>query len=494
MITIDGTLTIAEVVAVARDRERVELDPTARDAIERSHREVESIVRSDASVYGVTTGLGDLQDEPVSPAELKALQRNLVRSHATTVGTELPVDVVRASLLVRANALAHGLSGVSPALVERLLAFLNEGIHPVIPIEGSTDDLGAAAHIGLALIGDGTVTVDGEKRDAAEALEQAGLDGYELRPKEGLAIASGTPIMTALAALGVSDAQRLVRTADLAAGWTFALVGHSPSAFDERVFEARPYDGQRTTARNVRALLPEDGSRSYTTQDPLSLRCIPQVHGTVRDALSFVHQTITTELQSATDNPLIYPDGTVLSCGNFNGQPISSAVDLLSSTLAKLGRMSERRTNALVTADDGSAFLADDPGVESGMMIAHYSAAGLAADITGEQRISERSAIVSGGQEDVHSMGTLAARRLTSTIEQLERIVAIELLCAARRSLLDAEPTLSPPLESAAATLETAVGVPRGDEPLTERIRRTADLIRDEELLDAVADTDIRLR
>lgn len=494
MITIDGTLTIAEVVAVARDRERVELDPAARDAIERSHRAVESIVRSEATVYGVTTGLGDLQDETVSPAELEALQRNLVRSHAMTVGTELSVDVVRASLLVRANALAHGLSGVSPALVERLLAFLNERIHPVIPIEGSTDDLGAAAHIGLAVIGEGTVMVDGKKRDAAAALEQAGLEEYTLQPKEGLAIASGTPIMTALAALAVSDAERLIQTTDLVAGWTFALIGNSPSAFDKRVFEARPYDGQRVTARNIRALLSADESQSYTTQDPLSLRCIPQVHGTVRDALSFVRRTIVTELQSATDNPLIYPDGTILSCGNFNGQPISSAVDLLSSTLAKLGRMSERRTNELVTTDGGSAFLADDPGVESGMMIAHYSAAGLAADVTGEQRLSERSAIVSDGQEDVHSMGTLAARRLASTIEQLERIVAIELLCAARRSLLDAESELSPPLKAAATTLETAVGVPRGDEPLTDRIHRTTNLIRNRDLLDAIADTDASLR
>ena len=528
MVRLTGELTIDDVVAVARGREPVRLPPETRDRVAAGRDAVDDIVDGDRRVYGVNTGFGDLQDVSVSRDDLDDLQENLLRSHATAVGDPLPTDVVRAAMLARANALAVGASGVRVELVEKLVELLNEGVHPVVPADGSTDDLGAAAHIGLVLMGEGEVERlppresrsderqhrereapsksrgDGRKNDrrrndgrrsderegdrgvdAAVALAEAGVDPLEPKAKEGLAVVSGTPITTGLLALGVHDTERLVRTADLAGAWTFELIGEAPTAFAERVTEVRPYEGHAESAANVRRLVgaTPDGDHEMT-QDPLSLRCIPQVHGALREQLAFARRVVETELASATDNPLVFPDGETFSCGNFNGQQMAGAADMLTTAVQKVGRMSERRANKLVSDVDGdgvAAFLAANPGLESGMMIAHYTATGLAAELETRTAASGRSVTVSGGQEDVHSLSTLAARHLAEAVESVRRIVAVELLCASRRTEL-AGTELPDALAAVAADLDEAVGLPLADTSLHEEIRETAELVADSRL------------
>ncbi|MFC4551924.1 MULTISPECIES: HAL/PAL/TAL family ammonia-lyase [Halorussus] len=517
MVRLTGELTIDDVVAVARGREPVRLPPETRDRIVASRDAVDDIVDGDRRVYGVNTGFGDLQNVSISRDDLDELQENLLRSHATAVGDPLPTDVVRAAMLARANALAVGASGVRVELVEKLVELLNEGVHPVVPADGSTDDLGAAAHIGLVLMGEGEVerlppreSRSDERRtdrrrnesrrsderdhrrsserrgdrgvDAAVALSEAGVDPLEPKAKEGLAVVSGTPITTGLLALGVHDTERLVRTADLAGAWTFELLGEAPTAFAERVTEVRPYEGHAESAANVRRLVgaTPDGDHEMT-QDPLSLRCIPQVHGALREQLAFARRVVETELASATDNPLVFPDGETFSCGNFNGQQMAGAADMLRTAVQKVGRVSERRANKLVSDVDGdgvAAFLAANPGLESGMMIGHYTATGLAAELETRTSASGRSVTVSGGQEDVHSLGTLAARHLAEAVEAVRRIVAVELLCASRRTEL-AGTELPDALAAVAADLDEAVGLPLADTSLHEEIRETAELVAD---------------
>jgi histidine ammonia-lyase len=478
MIRIDGSLTVADVVAVARDHERVALASDARRRIAESREAVEDIVDGDRRVYGVNTGFGDLQDVPISREELDTLQENLLRSHATAVGDPLPTDAVRAAMLARANALAVGASGVRIELVERLLDLLNEGVHPVVRADGSTDDLGAAAHVGLVLMGEGEADIDGERLSGGEALRAAGIEPLDPATKEGLAAVSGTPVMTGLLALSVADVERLVRAADLAGAWTFELLGEAPTAFAERVADARPYEGHAESARNVRQLVSVTSeSDSRMTQDPLSLRCIPQIHGAVREQLGFARRVVETELRSATDNPLVFPDGEAYSCGNFNGQQVAAAADMLATAIQKLGRISERRANKLVSdAEDLAAFLAADPGLESGMMIAHYTATGLVTDLETRSPASGRSVTVSGGQEDVHSLGTVATRHLADAVESVRQVLAVELLCATRRTQL-AETDLSDSLSAVAAELDGSVELPLADVPLHEKIHETAELI-----------------
>lgn len=494
MIRINGELTVEELVAVARDREAVQLTLRARDRIADSRAAVEDIVDGDRRIYGINTGFGDLQDVSISRDDLRALQENLLRSHATSVGDPLPTDVVRGAMVARANALAVGASGVRVELVEKLLALLDEGVHPIVPADGSTDDLGAAAHIGLVLMGEGEAERNGERLDGDAALAEAGIDPLEPSAKEGLAAVSGTPVMTALLALGVRDAEKLIRTADLAGAWTFELLGEAPTAFAERVAEVRPYEGHADSAANVRQLIAATpGADDRMTQDPLSLRCIPQVHGAVREQLSFARRVVETELRSATDNPLVFPDGSAFSCGNFNGQQIAAAADMLSTAIQKVGRISERRANKLLGDGDGvAAFLAADPGLESGMMIAHYTAAGLVAELETRGPASGRSVTVSGGQEDVHSLGTVAARNLADAIESIRRVLAIELLCAARRTQLgDAD--LPPALDAVAAELDAAVELPLADASLHEEICETAAMAADGRFVDVAEEANADL-
>jgi histidine ammonia-lyase len=349
---------------------------------------VERLVTDGATVYGVTTGFGDLADVRIEPGHAAELQRNLVRSHAAGVGDPLPGEVVRAILLLRANALAVGLSGVRVAIVELLVAMLNGAVHPVVPSRGSlgaSGDLAPLAHVALVLIGEGEATVDGAgPGPGADALARAGLQPVELGAKEGLALLNGTQLMGAIGALAHHDALRLALTADVIGAMSLEAMLGTGAAFSEELIGARPHPGQVASARHLRELLADSeiwashrADREHRVQDAYSLRCMPQVHGAARDALAELERVLSVEINSATDNPLVFPSGEVVSGGNFHGEPLALALDYATMAVAELASISERRTARLVDGHLSGLppFLAERPGVESGLMIAHYTAA-----------------------------------------------------------------------------------------------------------------------
>ena len=438
-------LSIDNVVEVARGRRPVELAPDAAERIAASRVVIERLVAEGATVYGVTTGFGDLADVRIDPSQTTELQRNLVRSHAAGVGPPLPDEVVRAMLLLRANALAVGLSGVRPAIVELLVAMLNARVHPVIPSRGSlgaSGDLAPLAHLALVVIGEGEATVDGGVRSGAEALHLAGLEPLELGAKEGLALLNGTQLMAGIGAIGHHDALRLALTADVVGAMSLEAMLGTGAAFAEALVAARPHPGQVASAAHLRALLADseiwDSHRADTVhrvQDAYSLRCMPQVHGAARDAVAELDRVLRVELNSATDNPLVFPTGEVISGGNFHGEPLALALDYATIAVAELASISERRTARLVDAHLSGlpAFLAERPGVESGLTIAHYTAAALVNEL---QTLAHPSSVdtipTSANQEDHVSMGATSALHLREAIDRAEQVLAIEALCAAQ--------------------------------------------------------------
>jgi len=491
MLTLDGTLAVEDVHAVARDGERVELGPDARDRMAESERVVADVTDSnEESVYGVNTGFGNLKDIGIDREDLKRQQSNLLRSHHAATGDPLPADVVRAILLVRANALAVGVSGVRPALVDRLCTLLNENVLPVVPESGSADNACELANVGLVLMGEGDATVhdergDGERVDGDAALDAAGLDPYTFGPKEGLALVSGTSVLTAGAALAVADLRRLAATADLAGAWTFHLVGDEPGAFDDRIFDVRDVDGHRRSAANVRELTGATApDRAEMTQDPLSIRTIPQVNGSLREHLATATDAVETELASATDNPLVFPDGTARSVGHFNGQTVAGVVDLLALTTRKVGVASERRSDLLLE-EAANPHLATDPGLETGLARAQYAAASLVTEAQSLDTASDRSFLASTGQEDVHAAGNVASANLRETVELIARVVAVELLCCARATAQSGT-DLSRPLDVAYAAIEERVGLESGDVQWARKIECIASATRAGALADAV--------
>lgn len=450
-VTLNGAdLTFDELYAVASAREAVVLDAPAARRMAAARGVVERLLSSGSVAYGINTGFGRLATVRISPDQVRQLQINLVRSHACGVGAPLSEEETRAAMLLRANALAKGLSGARPLLVETLCAMLNRGVHPVIPSKGSvgaSGDLAPLAHLALVLIGEGQAVYKGETLNGREALQRAGIPPVELEAKEGLSLLNGTQVMLALLSLALRDADVLIDTADVSASLSLDALRGSPAAFDERIALARPHAGAAITARNVRRL--NDGSQIREShrpadsdprvQDPYSLRCTPQVHGAVRDALAQARAIAQVELNSATDNPLVFvaPDGTaagdILSGGNFHGQPLAMAADQVAIALATLGGISERRiaqmTNPLTS--QLPAFLTPEPGLHSGFMIAQVTAAALASENkTLATPHSVDSIPTSGDQEDYVSMGAGATRRLQPMLESLRQILAIELLCA----------------------------------------------------------------
>ncbi len=449
-------LTIADVEAVARDGASVVLDVHARERMQEARDVIEALVAAGAVVYGVTTGFGDLATTFVDPSRSGDLQRNLLMSHAAGVGQPLPREVVRAMLLLRANTLALGHSGCRPLIVDRLLAFLAHGIHPVIPEQGSlgaSGDLAPLAHLALPIIGLGEVEMAGRTRPAAEALRVAGLEPLALEAKEGLALLNGTQLMGAMGALLLADADRLVRTASVAAAISVEAMLGTDVAFAAAYQLARPHPGQVAVAAELRHLLRGSAlqgshhASAHKVQDPYSLRCVPQVHGAVRDALDHLRRVLDIELNSATDNPLVFPGGgvassdtlatgggRVISGGNFHGEPIALALDFAKLALAELGSISERRTALLVDARLNGGlppFLAATSGIDSGMMIYQYTAAALASEHkTLAHPASADSIPTSANQEDHVSMGATAARHARRVLEGVERILGIELLVA----------------------------------------------------------------
>lgn len=451
-------LTIDDVEAVARHPARASLDVHARDRMADARAVIERLVARGEVVYGVTTGFGDLASTFIPAGDAARLQENLLVSHAAGVGPAFPREVVRAMLLLRANTLALGHSGCRPELVDRLCAFLEHGIHPVVPEQGSvgaSGDLAPLAHLALPIIGRGEVELHGTVMPAAEALRRAGLEPLRLEPKEGLALLNGTQLMSALGALLLADADRLARTASVAAAMSVEALLGTDVAFSAPYQLARPHPGQVAVAAELRHLLRHSGLQrahhgsAHKVQDPYSLRCVPQVHGAVRDALDHLRRVLDIELNAATDNPLVFPEGggaseealatgggLVISGGNFHGEPIALALDFAKLALAELGAIAERRIALLLDARlNGGlpAFLARDPGRNSGLMIVQYTAAALASENKVLAHPSSADSIpTSANQEDHVSMGAGAARHARTVLAHVEQILAIEVLCAAQ--------------------------------------------------------------
>jgi histidine ammonia-lyase len=451
-------LSIDDVEAVARRDAPVRLDDDARGRMQEARDVIEMLVDAGEVVYGVTTGFGDLATTFIERDQVGRLQENLLMSHATGVGSPFPRDVVRAMLLLRANTLALGHSGCRPLVVDRLVDFLARGIHPVVPEQGSlgaSGDLAPLAHLALPLIGRGEVEVDGRVMPATDALAAAGLDPIGLQAKEGLALLNGTQMMGALAALFLADADRLVRTASVAAALSVEALLGTDVAFAAAYQLARPHPGQVAVAAEMRHLLRDSGlqqahhASTHKVQDPYSLRCVPQVHGAVRDALDQLRRVLDIELNSATDNPLVFPTGgvadgeaiatgggRVISGGNFHGEPLALALDYVKLAVAELGSISERRTALLVDPRLNGGlppFLATSPGVESGMMIYQYTAAALVSEHKVLAHPASADSIpTSANQEDHVSMGSISARHARTVLEGVQRVVAIELVVAAQ--------------------------------------------------------------
>jgi histidine ammonia-lyase len=445
-IGINGNdLTLEQLFEVVNDGAEVALAPDARRRMDASRAVIEKIVASQQTVYGVNTGFGKLAEVRISTGEIRQLQVNLVRSHACGVGEPLSETETRAMILLRANALAKGLSGVRPLVVETLCAMLNRGVHPLIPSQGSvgaSGDLAPLAHLALVAIGEGEAVYKGEPLAGAEAMRRAGIAPLVLEAKEGLSLLNGTQGMLALLSLALREAQILLDTADVAAALSLDALRGSPSAFDARIAKARPHPGQAVTARNLERLnrgseireSHRSAEKDPRVQDAYSLRCTPQVHGAARDALAHIRAVLEIELNSATDNPLVFAEsGDVISGGNFHGQPLAMAADQFAVALATVAGISERRvdhmTNPLTSLLP--PFLTAHAGLNSGFMIAQVTAAALASETKALATPHSVDSIpTSGDQEDYVSMGMSAARRLRPMLTNVRNILAIELLAA----------------------------------------------------------------
>jgi histidine ammonia-lyase len=487
MQLIGQPLSLSQIAAVALGGEKVEIAASVHTRIQESRRVIERIIADQTVVYGVSTGFGKLADVQIPASELRQLQLNLVRSHACGTGCPLSIPETRAMMLLRANVLTLGFSGIRLEVIERLCQSLNRGVTPVIPEKGSvgaSGDLAPLAHLALTLLGEGEAFFEGARMPSRRALEKAGLKPVILEAKEGLALLNGTQAMHAVGGMALERAKRLTRFADLAGALTLDALKGTPTAFDARIHDVRPHAGQRAVAKHLRDLLRgSEIRRSHLTGDPrvqdaYSLRCIPQVHGAVCDALTHCEKVLETESGSATDNPLVFAEsGDVLSGGNFHGAPLSLAFDFAAIALTDLLSISERRTERLVNPDLNEGlppFLARQAGMHSGFMILHV----VAVSLLSEAKVLAHPASVdnlptSGGKEDHVSMGMTAALKLRAIVENAERILAIELLAAAQGIDFRRPLKTGPALERAYERLRSislAVDVDRSLSPDIERV------------------------
>jgi histidine ammonia-lyase len=496
-VLVGRPLSLEALEDVARRGRAVAFDADARALVVRSRAAVEAIaLAGDAAphVYGVNTGFGALSETRISAQDVRALQRNLVRSHSVGIGPDLGVAEVRGMMLLRAQVLALGASGVRPELVDLLVAMLDRRLHPRVPAQGSvgaSGDLAPLAHLALAMIGEGEAQIDeGPFLPSAEVMEPAGVTPLVLEAKEGLALINGTQYMASLGALALLDAERLCAVADVAGAMSLEALKGSILPFDERLQAARPHPGQATVARNMRALLAESEimeshKHCGKVQDAYSLRCIPQVHGATRDALSWVRAVLEREVNSITDNPSVFlrEDGgsDVISGGNFHGQPLALALDLAAMAVAELANISERRVEQLVNpalSTGLTPFLAPGSGLHSGFMIAQVASASLVS----ENKVLCHPACVdsipsSAGKEDHVSMGSISARKLQQVVANVRHALAIEILTAAAG--LDQRAPLAPSRGVAAAhrVVRAHVAPLAEDRPLYRDIARVAALI-----------------
>ncbi len=493
-------LTVEAVEAIARRGARLAVHPDAMARVQGSRALVDRWVAEGRPVYGVTTGFGALCEVVIPPADTRTLQENILMSHAAGVGDPLPEEVVRAAIAVRAADLAQGLAGVRPATLQALVDLLNAGVVPVVPEKGSvgaSGDLAPTAHLALVLIGKGEAVYEGRRMDGADALRAAGLRPIRLEAGEGLALVNGTQVMTGISALAVADAGRLARTADIACSVSLEVLLGTRVEFDPRIHRARPHPGQGAAADNMLRITQDSAIVSshkdcHRIQDAYTLRCSPQVHGASRDAVSHVRHVVEIEMDSTTTNPLIFADtGEFLLGGNFHGQPVALAADYLCMAAAELANVSERRIERLVnpTLSGLPAFLVADSGLNSGFMIAQYTAAALVS----ENKVLAHPASVdsiptSANKEDHVSMGTIAARKCRSVIANAEHVLAIELLCGCQA--LDLLTRGEPGRGTAAAyrAVRKVVGRLDRDRVLAKDIEAVTDLVRSGAVERAVAE------
>jgi len=485
-------ISLVQLAAVAVSGEAVRISAAARPRILASRKLIEQIIARDAVVYGVTTGFGKLSEVRIPHDELRQLQLNLVRSHACGIGNPLSEPEVRAMMLLRANVLALGLSGIRCDVIELLCEMLNRRVYPVVPEKGSvgaSGDLAPLAHLALSVVGEGEAFFEGNRMTSAEALRRAQLTPVRLEAKEGLALLNGTQAMHAVGGLALLRAKRLVRLADVAGAMSLEALKGTPAAFDSRLQDARPHPGQKAVAKHLLSLMRGSEIREShlesdpRVQDAYSLRCMPQVHGAVRGALAHCEDVLLIESASATDNPLVFAESSeVISGGNFHGAPLAIGFDYAAIAITDLMSMSERRTDRLVNPDKNEglpAFLARQPGVQSGFMTAHV----VAASLVNEARVLAHPASVdnittSGGQEDHVSMGMTSALKLRAIVDLAENLFAIELLAAAeglehRRPL-----KAGVGVERAFAAVRKIASALTEDRPLSGDIASVAEAIR----------------
>jgi len=493
MLSLNGQpITIQEIAEVAYGRMRVTLSAEARHRVEQARHVVEKIVAEGRTVYGVNTGFGKLSDVSIKSHELRDLQLNLVRSHSCGLGKPLSEPESRAMLLLRANVLATGFSGARPLVIETLISMLDQGVTPVIPEKGSvgaSGDLAPLAHLAAAAIGEGEAFYQGERLPGAVAMQRAGIAPLQLEVKEGLALLNGTQAMGAVGALAMHRAARLVQLADVAGAMKLEALRGTPVAFDERIHAARPHVGQLAVAAHLRELLSDSEIRKShlendpRVQDAYSLRCMPQVHGAVRDALAHVRETLERESGSATDNPLVFSDtGEVLSGGNFHGAPVALVLDYAAIALTDLMSITERRIDRLVnpdTNDNLPPFLTIQPGISSGFMMLQVTAVAL----LNEAKVLAHPASIDnvptdGGKEDHVSMGMTSATKLRSIVDIAEMSTAIELMTAAQA--LDFRKPLSPGrgVKQAYESIRAAVVPVTSDRAMSADIERIIELIK----------------
>jgi histidine ammonia-lyase len=498
VVVLNGkSLTIQDIVNVARKGYKVELDQEAKKFVSECADSVGEWVKEGRVVYGITTGFGDLATVVIPREQSRKLQENLLMSHACGFGEALPEDFVRAIMLLRINTLARGYSGISLATLNQLVEYLNLGIHPVIPRQGSvgaSGDLCPLSHLAITLIGLGDVVYQGKKMPTSEALKIVGMKPVELMPKEGLALNNGTTVMTGIASLCVYDAMNLVKNADIAAALSAEALHAVPYAFDRRTHDLRPQVGQGVVAENMRRLL--EGSEIVETykkdrvQDAYSLRCLPQVHGASRDAINYVFDKVNIEINSVTDNPIIFhKDGEAISGGNFHGQPMAMAMDFFGIAVAELADISERRIARLVDhkMSDLPPFLVAESGVNSGFMIPQYTAAA----IVSENKVLAHPSCVdsiptSAGQEDHVSMGGYSARKGLTILNNTTRVIAIEMLNAAQG--IDFRAPLKPGRGTSAAykAFRTEIPFYAKDQYMQPLMLKSLELVKNGTILDAV--------
>jgi histidine ammonia-lyase len=437
----DKNISIEDVIAVAYDNIKVELSEESKTAVIKSRKIIETIVNSNQPVYGVTTGVGKLASVVLNSDEIDMLQRNIVCSHAAGTGPLFDIPIVRAAMFLRACSLSAGYSGIKLETLELLLAFLNNDICPIVPQQGSvgsSGDLAPLSHIALALIGQGECIYNHRRIPVSLALKLTNLEAAKLEAKEGLALINGTQFMAAVLSLSVYAAENLAKTADIAGTLSLEAANGFGNAFHEQLHAIRPHTGQANSAANVR-LLTEDSKllnkEPGRIQDGYSLRCLPVVHGASRDAIEYARQKVEIEINSVTDNPSVFSSDLVISGGNFHGQPMALVADFLGIAVSEIGSISERRTNRLLdgTFDHLPMFLTRKPGLHSGLMIHHYTAASLASENKGLAHPNSVDSIpTSANQEDHNSMGTIAARNAATIIDNVTAILAIEIMTAAQ--------------------------------------------------------------